>query len=302
MTRVIARAYRTWAGWSRTSHAVVRIAVVIVASVAAYAGRLNTIAYYVVVAAVLLDIYLVRPVREGRSLDEAGLGRPGAFRMSVVGFVVGALVMSAVVGVFALAGWYHVASVFGLGTWFLSALALYVLVGITEEVLMRGLFWRFLERHFGTWVAFGISSLVFGLMHLGNPHATIWDGLAIAVEAGTLLGGLLLVTRTLWAPIAAHFSWNLFEGPVFGTSVSGNVIREPSFFKAAVHGPALWTGGKFGPEGGLVAFIVATAFAVAMIVYSRRRLEIVPIGFRIRTKRSAELDGEGLDPADEVRT
>jgi membrane protease YdiL (CAAX protease family) len=290
VTSALARGYRTWAGWSRTAHALVRIAIVAVTYAAAYAGRLGGTAFYVVIAAVLLDIYLVRPVRDGRPLDDAGLGRSGAMTMSGFGLAVGAVVMSAVVGVFALAGWYRITGVFGLGTWFLGAVVLFVLVGITEEVLMRGLFWRFLERHFGTWIAFGVSSLVFGLKQHHNPHATIWEGLANAVEAGTLLGGLFLVTRTLWAPIAAHFAWNLFEGPVFGTEVSG--LRDPSFFKAVVRGPGVWTGGQFGPEGGLVTLIIATGVAVAMIVYARRRLEIVPVGFRIRTKSASAVSPE----------
>ena len=54
-----------------------------------------------------------------------------------------------------------------------------------------------------------------------EPGATWVSSLAIAIEAGGLLAASYVATRSLWMPIGLHWSWNLFEGPVWGSPVSG---------------------------------------------------------------------------------
>ena len=80
--------------------------------------------------------------------------------------------------------------------------------------------------------------------------------------AGAALSYGRIVTGSLWLPIAYHFSWNLFQGSVFGMPVSG--VRYGGLLAAMDQAAAsLFTGGSFGPEGGLIGTLaVFSAFPV----------------------------------------
>ena len=54
-----------------------------------------------------------------------------------------------------------------------------------------------------------------------NPTATWTSTIFIAVEAGLLLGGAYMLTRSLWVAIGLHAAWNFTQGAVFGVPVSG---------------------------------------------------------------------------------
>ena len=92
---------------------------------------------------------------------------------------------------------------------------------IFEEILFRGVLFRIVEEGLGTWAALLISALVFGFVHIGNPGATVWSSVAIAIEAGLLLGMAYQVTRSLPLVIGLHAAWNFTQGSVFGSAVSG---------------------------------------------------------------------------------
>lgn len=268
------RAYRRYAAlpWGLTL--VARIAALVVL-VAATDG--DIVAFEWGLAVFLLDVYVQRHVRDGRPLAELGLGRSGALRQLAVGGAVGAAAMGGVGGAFAVAGWYHVRDVdLGASAWavFGYHVALYAAVAIFEEVLARGVLFRIAERWTGSWVALAVTSLLFGLGHLPNPNATLLGVLALGLEAGVLLGALFLAYRSLWAPIGAHFTWNLVQGPVLGLSVSGT--DSDAFVDATTRGPVLWTGGAFGPEAGLVAVTVGVTLASVFLVLAVRRGRVRP--------------------------
>ncbi|HEY3588415.1 MAG TPA: CPBP family intramembrane glutamic endopeptidase, partial [Myxococcaceae bacterium] len=158
--------------------------------------------------------------------------------------------------------------------WFaLTVLGLF-LVGFAEEIRNRGILFRLLEQNLGTWVALGLSALAFGFAHWQNPGATWWSSLAIALEGGVLLAALYAATRSLWLPIGVHWAWNLFEGPVFGTAVSGNSVG--ALARGAFTGPSWLTGGPFGPEAGLPALVIGGVAGVLAVVWMVRRGEVHP--------------------------
>ena len=214
----------------------------------------------IVPATVAVYVALVRWL-ERRPVTE--LAGPGAARELGVGVLAGAGLFATTIGIIALLGGYtvtgtHPASVL------LPSLVMAVQSGVTEEVVARGILFRVLEEWLGTWAALAISSALFGLGHIGNPHATVWSAVAIAVEAGTLLAAAYLVTRRLWLAIGLHAAWNFTQGGIFGVAVSGNETE--GLLRGEMHGPAWVSGGEFGAEASVVATAVCGAAAVVLIM------------------------------------
>jgi membrane protease YdiL (CAAX protease family) len=148
-----------------------------------------------------------------------------------------------------------------------GAVPLAIGAGLAEEVALRGVVFRVVEEWLGTAAALAISALLFGLLHLGNPHATWWSSLAIAIEAGVLLAVAFTVTRRLWLPIGIHAAWNWTQSAVFGAAVSGT--SSVGWLRGQLHGPEILTGGEFGPEASLPAVVIC--LAVAVVLFRRRR-------------------------------
>ena len=221
----------------------------------------------------LLGYWLLVRLIGGRPVIELG-GRGAALREFSVGLAMGALLMCTVIAVLALLGSYHVVDV-GWNTGILAGLGAGILAGFTEEILVRGVMLRLIEGWLGTWWALAITAAFFGAAHLGNPQATVFGAVAIALEAGILLGACYLLTRRLWLAIGLHAAWNFVQGGIFGSDISGTGSGR-GLIEARFTGPDLLTGGAMGIEASVVAVIVCTAAGVAMLLAVRRRGLVVP--------------------------
>lgn len=77
------------------------------------------------------------------------------------------------------------------------------LAGIGEELMFRGLIQeglaRWIGEPMGVWIALGIASVLFGLLHPMNVAYVI-----LAAVMGFCLGGLWIATGNLLVPIVAH--------------------------------------------------------------------------------------------------
>ena len=167
-----------------------------------------------------------------------------------------------------------------------------LVAAVAEEIGFRGVLFRLSEDLFGTWTAVAISAAAFGLAHLINPGASLWGALAIAVEAGVLFAAVYVVTRSLWWCIGLHFSWNMLQGPLFGSSVSGSGSAS-GLIRAQFSGPAWLTGGGFGVEASVVTAALMTAVAVVLLARVRReKLAVSPAW----TRRRRLVVGAPLDP------
>lgn len=94
-------------------------------------------------------------------------------------------------------------------------LFLVVVAPVTEELMFRGLFLYRLEVGYGPRTAILGSALCFGIFHL-----IPWQAVPAAL-IGIYLGWLLVVTRSIAAPMAAHALFNLV--PVVATGLAGTV-------------------------------------------------------------------------------
>src|SRR5262249_14034479 len=155
---------------------------------------------------------------ERRPLHE--LGTVGAAPELAMGLVIGAALFAAVAGVLALAGALDVRRGQGMGV-LPGLVGMAAISSVSEEVLVRGIVSRSTEEALGSWLALLISATLFGLGHIGNPHATVWSALAISIEAGVLLAAAYMLTGRLWLPIGLHAAWNFTEGGLFGAATSG---------------------------------------------------------------------------------
>ena len=131
--------------------------------------------------------------------------------------------------------------------------------GITEEIVARGVLLGVVERGLGTWAALVISSLLFGFGHAANPNATLFSSVAIAVEAGLLLGMAYVWTRSLWFVFGLHAAWNFTQGPLLGIPVSG--LQIDGLLDATASGPAWLSGGPFGAEASVLTIVLCVGVA-----------------------------------------
>jgi hypothetical protein len=123
-----------------------------------------------------------------------------------------------------------------------------------------------LAEWWGTPAALGVTSLVFGLVHLENAGATA-ESVGVVVIAGLFLGGVVVAMRSLWAAFTAHLAWNWTLAGVLHSAVSGIPFATPDY-RVVDAGPDWATGGVWGPEGGLPAAL--SLLAVTIYLYTRR--------------------------------
>ena len=231
--------------------------------------------------AITVSIYIARRFLDRRSFINLGfkLDRrvlPDLLAGIVITFVMMGLIYLAMT----LLGWLH----FNGTAWQFDPLPLvlglvllylfqFIAVGWQEELLSRGYQLQTLASGMNLFWGVLISSAVFGLLHLGNPNAT-WVSAAGIFFAGLFLALGYLRTGQLWLSIGLHFGWNFFEGVVFGFPVSGTASYP--LLRINVSGPAIWTGGAFGPEAGLIVLPALALGAFLIYGYSRFRSRLYP--------------------------
>jgi len=202
------------------------------------------------------------------------------------GLLLGAFLMTVIFLVELAAGWVTISDLFvggGPGRPFLAAfllpLLLNLIVGIVEELMFRGylllnlaegLNGRFLNARSSLIIAWLLTSAMFGVAHGFLPNATVVSTINI-VLAGIWLGLAYVLTGSLAASIGVHITWNLFQGYVYGFPVSGGRDFATTFIAIQQGGPDFWTGGAFGPEGGLLGMLGFVIGILLIAAWVRRR-------------------------------
>jgi uncharacterized protein len=231
---------------------------------AATSAELNLAAGSAMLPCVMLLTWTFRRFLDRRSWRSLGFWWDRAAPRDLgLGFVVGVAIVAAAAGLLLATGSCAYAGLAGragsdagtlLGLALLSAGI--AAAALLEELICRGYIQGNLAERCGAPAAIAVSSLIFGAMHGLNGHVTLL-ALANLVLAGTLLGLAFHRCRTLWLPWGLHFGWNLAMGPALGIPVSGTHMPAALHFRLA--GPAWWSGGDFGIEGGLAATQIGRA-------------------------------------------
>jgi membrane protease YdiL (CAAX protease family) len=216
--------------------------------------------------------WVVRRTERRVPTEVARKGAGGAFRR---GLLIGFVMFMAVIANIALLGYYRIDG-WGSVTGPVAYLGVTAAAAVTEELIFRGILFRIIEERIGTWLALALTGLLFGAAHVVNPHATLWGALAIAVEAGAMLGAAYAATRNLWVPIGLHFGWNFAEGGVFGADVSGT-DTPMGLLNGVLSGPTVLSGGEFGPEASVFSLLAGVAVTGVFLWLARHRGNLVPL-------------------------
>jgi uncharacterized protein len=220
----------------------------------------------------LLSWFFLR-VGDGRPFCQLGLcPAPGWFEQALVGVALGLVLQAAMVAMLFATGSLHytTGTLHGAHSWLklLGDVWLLAAAATYEEIAFRGYALQMLMKSVGTPVAMALTSVVFGLAHWANPAHS---GISIV---NTMLAGLMLAipyvrTRSMWTQCSLHWAWNFFMGPIFSLPVSG-ILFTPNVFSSQLS-RARWSGGYYGPEGGLVSTLVL--LAASAWLWGTRRLE-----------------------------
>ena len=149
-----------------------------------------------------------------------------------------------------------------------------------EELISRGFVFYLVYRSlpnrsvfFRNATALVISSVLFGLLHIGNSDLNL-IAIVNLIGLGALFGLLYLQSQNLFAPVAAHFAWNFFQNSVFGMPNGGQASKAWLFESTCLSESAIF-GGTVGPEG---SFILTGLFLVFVpplsLLATRRHLPI----------------------------
>jgi membrane protease YdiL (CAAX protease family) len=141
---------------------------------------------------------------------------------------------------------------------------------LAEEIVFRGMPMILFERAAGRGVAIGIMALLFALAHSQNTGITTL-GIGNICVAGLLLGTAFYAPGGIWTAAGFHLGWN-WAIAALDAPVSGIDLKIP-FINYDPGGPVWLTGGKFGPEGGVLATLVlgtATIVATRLVLHKRR--------------------------------
>lgn len=119
-----------------------------------------------------------------------------------------------------------------------KALLLFLLVGVFEEFLFRGLLMEGLFRRFGPTIALFGSAVIFGSMHFvnffeGQPLAGTAVQVVHATASGILYGAIVLRTGSIWPAVALHAGWDTslaFSAEMIASPSSNTAEAEQNYF------------------------------------------------------------------------
>jgi membrane protease YdiL (CAAX protease family) len=134
--------------------------------------------------------------------------------------------------------------------------------GIGEEMLFHGFAFQVLMGVLGPFATILPVSVLFAAAHSDNLNVT-WLGLLNTGLWGILLGYAFWRSGDLWLPIGLHVGWN-WTLPLFGTNLSGFTMNVTGYVMHWSASP-LWSGGAYGPEGGLMTTSVVVLLFVWLI-------------------------------------
>ena len=203
-------------------------------------------------------------VFERRMFWTTGMERNGIFKKYSRGALVGVVMITIPVVLLALFGllkfesdpktWEGWAALPGV----LILLVGWIVQGAAEETLTRGFLLPIFGIRFNPLMGVLISSGLFASLHLFNANLNFIAMINLFLF-GVFASIYAMQEGSLWGVFAIHSVWNWAQGNLFGLEVSGSQFGATSLLNLKEIGPDIFTGGAFGPEGGIAVTLVLIA-------------------------------------------
>lgn len=153
---------------------------------------------------------------------------------------------------------------------FLTITLFLFIAALCEEVIFRGFFMVMMQKYVGNFWAIILSSLIFSLFHIYNPHVT-FIGLLEIFLAGIAIAYAYFKTGNIWFVAVMHFAWNYVQ-TLLGFNVSGQDFY--SFLEFSKIEEGAITGGKFGFEGSVFSPMVEVLTIYILTFYNNKKLKL----------------------------
>jgi len=211
---------------------------------------------------------------ERRGLHTMGLTRKHFFDEYSMGFLIGLVMFSAVVGLnLAFGGVSYSGISFSVSSLpiILTMLLGFIIQGAGEEFMLRGYFMVSLSRSNSMVSAIFWSSFIFATLHIANPGISLLS-LVNLMLFGIFAAIYFIKRGNLWGICAIHSAWNFVQGNVFGLPVSGTDAENSVFGFTLTEGCKWINGGTFGLEGGLMSTVVLLVSIVLVLLLKNKDL------------------------------
>ena len=216
----------------------------------------------------IVVVYLFRWYVDNESFRSLGFYRKGIWKELIMGLWLGAVLIATGFFVLILKDEIQWTGTNADPVNILLGFLIFASVAFGEELLFRGYILNNLMKSMPGVFALIICSVSFSLLHVINPGYT-WFSFWNLTIAGMLLGLPYIFTKSLWLPMALHFSWNFFQGTIFGFNVSGNTTY--SLIEQSRLTDNLWNGGKFGFEGSVLSIVLQFISLMGLWWYYHRK-------------------------------
>ncbi|MEM9050548.1 MAG: CPBP family intramembrane glutamic endopeptidase [Bacteroidota bacterium] len=132
---------------------------------------------------------------------------------------------------------------------FVNVLIIALLPALGEEMIFRGLLLPILRKWTGNvHVAVWVSAFLFSALHFQ------FYGFLPRLVLGALLGYLFVWTKSLWAPVIAHFVNNALALVLIFSITRGYISEDVDAFEPAI-GDWLWVIGSLAAVSGLIIYL-----------------------------------------------
>ncbi len=241
------------------------------------------------VSVLRLPVYGGLALLLGRLLDREpaatmGLSTARAGRDGLLGLLIGLAAMLLVAAARLALGWATLQRGGGSAGLFLLDLLALLAAAAAEEIAFRGYVQRAIAAWKGPLAGVLVSAALFSFAHVLNPNVNVVGVLNI-VLAGVVFALAVERRGTLWLATGYHLAWNLAQGALLGMPVSG--MAWDGLLALSDGGPALLTGGTFGPEGGLLATTALLLSLLPLLWATRGPATVVPAYRRQRAEAEA---------------
>jgi uncharacterized protein len=221
---------------------------------------------------VCLAVWIMTRFIDKRSFASFGFARKNAFRDMGLGFLTGILWLAVSIGIAWSAGIASMQAASLSYPWLLGIGFSVLFNAFAQEVLVRSYLYQTIQsRSNPAWAIF-LTSVLFSVLHFGAFKGA-WLPAVNVFGAGVLFALAYQFAGNVWMPTGIHFAWNFFIGPVLG--LNGQDPWSTSWHIVHLQGPAIWIGGTFGLEGGLIVSATIVLMISALLSLYKKMIPVL---------------------------